>query len=248
MSEFMGDNDRLRLEEPTPDVRAVITDIEGTTSDIAFVHEVLFPYARDYLPPFVRAHAQEPTVAALIEDVRTEADEPDADLDRVITILEKWMDEDRKATPLKTLQGLVWEKGYIDGDFTGHVYDDAVATLQAWADDRRALYVYSSGSVAAQKLLFTYSDHGDLSDLFSGYFDTRIGGKKKMRSYKAIAAELGELPASLLFLSDVGEELDAAANAGLQTCWVARDENTQEKARMSERHPVVASFEDIELI
>lgn len=248
MSQYMGDHDRLRLEAPTPDVRAVITDIEGTTSDIAFVHDVLFPYAHEHLPPFVRANADEPTIAALIEDVRIEADEPDADLDRVVAILERWMDEDRKATPLKTLQGLVWEKGYSEGDFTGHVYEDAVAALQAWADDRRALYVYSSGSVFAQRLLFAYSDHGDLSDLFSGYFDTRIGPKKKIASYKAIAGELGEEPAHLLFLSDVGEELDAAAAAGWQTCWVARDEITQEKARMSEAHPVVTCFDEIEII
>ena len=141
MSEFMGDNDRLRLEEPTPDVRAVITDIEGTTSDIAFVHDVLFPYAREYLPDFVRARADDPEVAALIDDVRAEADASDADVDRVIGILSQWMDEDRKSTPLKALQGMVWQQGYTDGDFTGHVYDDAVAALQAWADDRRALYV-----------------------------------------------------------------------------------------------------------
>lgn len=248
MSDTMSDYDRLRLEEPTPDVRAIITDIEGTTSDIAFVHDVLFPYAREYLPDFVRARADDPEVAALIDDVRAEADASDADVDRVIGILSQWMDEDRKSTPLKALQGMVWQQGYTDGDFTGHVYDDAVAALQAWADDRRALYVYSSGSVAAQKLLFAYSDHGDLTDLFSGYFDTRIGPKKKSRSYKAIAAELGEPPSSLLFLSDVGDELDAAAAAGLQTCWVARDEDTQEKARMNETHPVVMSFADIELL
>lgn len=248
MNDYITEPDRLRLEEPTPDVRAIIVDIEGTTSDIAFVHDVLFPYAREYLPDFVHAHTHDPEVAALIEDVRAEADASDVDLDRVIDILAQWMDEDRKSTPLKTLQGMVWQQGYVDGDFTGHVYDDAVAALQAWFEDRRALYVYSSGSVAAQRLLFGYSDHGDLTDLFSGYFDTRIGPKKKSASYGAIAAELGESPASLLFLSDVGDELDAAATAGLQTCWVARDDETQEKARINEHHPVVVSFADIELV
>ncbi|GAB3672749.1 acireductone synthase [Salinisphaera aquimarina] len=244
----MSDPTRLRLEEPTPEVLAIITDIEGTTSDIAFVHDVLFPYAQEYLPDFVRARADQPEVAALLDDVRAEADKPTADLDAVINILGDWMNADRKATPLKALQGMVWQQGYEDNDFTGHVYDDAVAALQAWADDRRALYVYSSGSVAAQRLLFTYSDHGDLTSLFSGYFDTRIGPKKKRSSYKAIAAELGEDPSSLLFLSDVGDELDAAADAGMQTCWVARDEKTQENARMSEAHRVVQSFDEIELI
>jgi len=244
----MSDPSRLRLEEPTPEVVAIITDIEGTTSDIAFVHDVLFPYAEEYLPDFVRAHAEEPEVAALIDDVRAEAKKPDADLETVIGVLSDWMDTDRKSTPLKALQGMVWRQGYVDEDFTGHVYDDAVAALQAWADDRRALYVYSSGSVAAQKLLFTYSDHGDLSGLFSGYFDTNIGPKKKRASYAAIAAELGEEPSSLLFLSDVGDELDAAKAAGLQTCWVARDDETHEKATIHEGHPIVTSFADIELI
>ncbi|MES1924115.1 acireductone synthase [Salinisphaera sp. T31B1] len=244
----MSDPSRLRLEEPTPEVVAIITDIEGTTSDIAFVHEVLFPYARAYLPDFVRAHADDPQITALLDEVREQARRPDADLDTVIAILDDWMAADRKATPLKALQGRVWRQGYLDGDFTGHVYDDAVAALQAWADDRRALYVYSSGSVAAQKLLFTYSDHGDLSGLFSGYFDTHVGPKKKTASYTAIAAELGEPPESLLFLSDVGDELDAARKAGLQTCWVARDDETHEKATIHEGHPIVTSFADIELI
>lgn len=238
----------ISLEEPTPDIVAIVTDIEGTTSDIAFVHEVLFPYARERLADWVRAHADDPEVLTCLDETRAEAGEPEADIERVIALLEDWMEKDAKVTPLKTLQGRVWRAGYEAGDFTGHVYDDAVAALQAWADDRRALFVYSSGSVAAQKLLFTYSDHGDLSGLFSGYFDTRVGPKKKRSSYKAIADLLGENSASLLFLSDVGEELDAAAAAGWQTCWVARDDNTQEKARMSETHPVVTSFDEIEIV
>lgn len=238
----------LRLEELSPDVVAIVTDIEGTTSDIAFVHEVLFPYAEAHLPDWLREHDDEPEVAGVLADIRTEASEPEADRERLIEILGRWMAEDRKATSLKTLQGMVWRDGYESEAFTGHVYDDAVAALQAWAEDRRALFVYSSGSVAAQKLLFTYSDHGDLSGLFSGYFDTRVGGKKKASSYKAIAEALGETSSSLLFLSDVGAELDAAAAAGWQTCWVARDEETEEKARMSDAHPVVRSFDEIEII
>lgn len=238
----------LRLEELSPDVVAIVTDIEGTTTDIAFVHDVLFPYARARMPAWLREYAQAPTVAAAVEDVRTEIDEPDADLERVIEVLERWMDADKKITPLKTLQGMIWQHGYEAQDFSGHVYDDAVAALQAWADDRRALFVYSSGSVAAQKLLFSYSDHGDLSDLFSGYFDTHMGPKKKTSSYQRIARELGEMPGSLLFLSDVGDELDAAKAAGWQTCWVARDEQTMDKATESEAHAVVRSFEEIELI
>lgn len=238
----------LRLEELSPDVVAVVTDIEGTTTDIAFVHDVLFPYARDRMPAWLVEHADEPEVAAAIDAVRAETDEPEADLVRVGAVLEQWMDADKKATPLKTLQGLLWRHGYEAHDFTGHVYDDAVAAMQAWADDRRALFVYSSGSVAAQKLLFSYSDHGDLSDLFSGYFDTHMGPKKKTSSYKRIAQELGEAPGSLLFLSDVGDELNAAKAAGWQTCWVARAENTFDKATLDEGHAIARSFDEIELI
>jgi len=238
----------LRLEELSPDVVAVVTDIEGTTTDIAFVHDVLFPYARSRMPVWLGEHAQEPAIAAALDDVRTEINEPDADLARVIEALEQWMDADKKITPLKTLQGMIWRHGYEAEDFAGHVFDDAVAALQTWADDRRMLCVYSSGSVDAQKLLFTHSDHGDLSHLFSGYFDTQMGPKKKASSYKRIAQELGEAPGSLLFLSDVGEELDAAKAAGWQTCWVARDEQTMDKATESEAHAVVSSFEEIDLI
>jgi len=238
----------MKLEQPSPEVVAIVTDIEGTTSDIAFVHEVLFPYAQQQLPLWIRRHADDPDVAALLDDVRAEAGEPRADTERVIAILAQWMDADRKATPLKTLQGRVWQQGYESGDFTGHVYPDAVAALQAWSDDRRALFVYSSGSVPAQKLLFGYSDHGDLTGLFSGYFDTGIGPKKAIASYRAIAETLGEAPEQLLFLSDVGDELDAAAAAGWQTCWVARSDDTRDKAALNETHPVVASFDDIELV
>ncbi|MDA3922600.1 MAG: acireductone synthase [Salinisphaera sp.] len=238
----------LRLEELSPDVVVVVTDIEGTTTDIAFVHDVLFPYARAQMPSWLPAHAEEPEVAAAIDEIRVEIDEPDADIDRVLEVLERWMSADEKVTPLKTLQGMIWRHGYEAVDFTGHVYDDAVAALQAWADDRRMLCVYSSGSVEAQKLLFTHSDHGDLSHLFSGYFDTRMGPKKKTGSYKRIAQALGEAPGSLLFLSDVGEELDAAKAAGWQTCWVARDDKTMDKATESEAHAVVSGFDEIELI
>lgn len=238
----------LRLEELSPDVVAIVTDIEGTTTDIAFAQDVLFPYARARMPAWLREHADQPEVAAAVDTVRAELNEPDADLTHVIETLERWMDSNRKSAALGTLQGMLWRHGYETQDFSGHVYEDAVAALQAWADDRRALFVYSSGSVAAQKLLFTHSDHGDLSDLFSGYFDTRMGPKKKTASYQRIAAELGEMPGALLFLSDVGDELDAAKAAGWQTCWVARDDQTFDKATLNEGHAIVRSFDDIELV
>jgi enolase-phosphatase E1 len=221
-------------------VRAIVTDIEGTTSSISFVHDVLFPYASRELPDFVRDNAGVQEVAALLDDTRHEAGEADATTERVIEILLGWIAEDRKATPLKTLQGHVWRRGYERGDFTGHVYDDAVDGLRRWSVSGIDLYVYSSGSVGAQKLLFGYSDAGDLRPLFKGYFDTRIGHKREAGSYRNIIREIG-LPASeILFLSDVAEELDAAREAGMQTCQLVRDEDV-----VAGTHAIARNFDEL---
>jgi enolase-phosphatase E1 len=198
--------------------RAILTDIEGTTSSIAFVAETLFPYARERLPAFVAAH---PDAAApiLAEVAAAEPGDP-------VATLTRWIDEDRKATPLKTLQGMIWADGYREGAFTGHVYADAVAALRRWHDTGIALYVFSSGSVAAQKLLFGYSDAGDLTPLFSGYFDTTTGPKREAASYTAIAGAIGFDPQDVLFLSDTPEEIAAARAAGLQALLIDRGGST----------------------
>ena len=191
------------------DVRAIVTDIEGTTSSIAFVHEVLFPYARARLDRFVAAHpAEAAPVLSEVGDVAT---------------LHRWMDEDRKATPLKTLQGLIWRQGYLAGELKGHVYPDAVEGLRRWRAQGLTLAVYSSGSEEAQKLLFGHSVAGDLSPLFSDWFDTRVGAKAEAASYAAIAAALGLAPAAILFLSDLAPEVAAARAAGLQTVRLVRE-------------------------
>ncbi len=223
-------------------VRAIVTDIEGTTSSIAFVHEVLFPYAAERLPDFVRQRKDDEEVAALLDAAREEAGEPDADTERVIEILLGWIAADRKATPLKALQGLVWRHGYEAGDFSGHVYDDAVEGLRAWARSGIGLYVYSSGSVGAQKLLFGHSDAGDLRPLFHGYFDTRIGHKRERGSYERIAGEIGLPPGEILFLSDVAEELDAARDAGMRTMQLVRDDDV-----VRGDHPVAHDFTEVML-
>jgi enolase-phosphatase E1 len=202
--------------------RAIVTDIEGTTSSIRFVHDVLFPYARERMAGFVRAHAEEPQVAAELDAVRREAGVA-LDLDGVIQQLIAWIDADRKSTPLKALQGMIWEAGFRNGDFTGHVYADAVRHLRDWHARGISLYVFSSGSVQAQRLLFGHSDAGDLTSLFSGFYDTRIGAKRDASAYSAIAADIGLAPADILFLSDIEGELDAARSAGMQTRWLVRD-------------------------
>jgi enolase-phosphatase E1 len=231
----------MKVATPTPIVVvAIVLDIEGTTSSIDFVHKVLFPYAARELPAFVRQRYQRPEIRSLLADVRSEAEEPAADIERIVQILAQWMNEDRKATSLKALQGMVWEKGFRDGDFRGHVYADASRNMREWAAQGIALYIYSSGSVQAQKLLFGHSDAGDLRPLIRGYFDTRIGHKRDIASYRLIVETL-QLPAGkILFLSDIAEELDAAAGAGMQTLQLVRD------VRMARgRHPQASDFDAV---
>jgi enolase-phosphatase E1 len=224
-------------------IRAIVTDIEGTTSSISFVHEVLFPYAREHLAEFVRVHQHEPAVAGQLREVGHEVG-AELDTEAAIAQLLAWIAEDKKITPLKALQGLIWESGYKNGDFTGHVYADAVRGLRHWHQAGIKLYVYSSGSVHAQQLLFGYSNKGDLTPLFSGYFDTRIGNKREVTSYRAIVEELGVDATGILFLSDIKEELDAAQSAGMQTCWLVRDGATLD---LSAAHPQVTNFDAITL-
>jgi enolase-phosphatase E1 len=212
-------------------IRAILTDIEGTTSSLSFVKDVLFPYARAHLPDFVRAHASEPEVRASLDEALALMGEPNANNERVIAQLLQWIDEDRKITPLKALQGSVWKRGYAAGDFSGHIYEDATAALKAWHARGIALYVYSSGSVPAQKLLFAHTPAGDLTPLFSGYYDTRIGAKVDAGSYRRIAADIGFKPDEVLFLSDIQRELNAAREAGMQTWQLVREGEFDANAR-----------------
>lgn len=217
--------------------RAIVTDIEGTTSSIAFVHEVLFPYSRARLATFVAEHPDE--VAPILAAVRLEGDRADLDTDGCVALLLEWHDADSKVGPLKELQGLIWAKGYASGALKGHIYDDAAAALRRWHAAGIALYVYSSGSVAAQKLLFGHTAQGDLTGLFSGYFDTAVGGKREAASYRAIAEAIGVSAGEILFLSDVAEELVAAQGAGFSVLLVARD------GAVENPFPTVASLEGV---
>lgn len=203
-------------------IRAILTDIEGTTSSLSFVKDVLFPYAREHLPAYLRRHAREPAVAQLLAEARAVIGGSPSD-EEVVAQMRRWIDEDRKITPLKTLQGLIWEEGYRQGQLQGHVYEDAARKLRAWHARGLKLYVYSSGSVLAQQLLFGHTAQGDLTALFAGFFDTTIGAKREAASYRAIAAAVSLPAASIVFLSDVKEELDAARAAGMQTRWLVRD-------------------------
>lgn len=203
-------------------IKAIVTDIEGTTSSIDFVHKVLFPYAREHIADFVRQNIDRPEVKDQIEAVGREVGDDHIPLEEAIERLIEWIDEDRKITPLKALQGMLWEEGYRNGDFTGHIYPDALEWLRRWHEQGIRLYVFSSGSVQAQKLLFAHSDAGDITPLFSGYFDTTIGSKRESESYRLIAKALGLSPSEILFLSDMPAELDAAKVAGMRVLGLAR--------------------------
>jgi enolase-phosphatase E1 len=202
----------------------ILTDIEGTTSSIAFVKDVLFPYARRELPRFVREHGRDPDVRRWLDAVAAENGGICSD-DVIVETLQGWIDQDRKHTALKALQGMLWREGYERGDYRGHVYADAAKALRDWHAAGHRLAVFSSGSVGAQKLLFGHSEAGDLGQLFTAYFDTEIGHKRDADSYRLIADALHRRPADVVFLSDVVEELDAAREAGMQTVLLDRRED-----------------------
>ncbi|MGH8442498.1 MAG: acireductone synthase [Nevskiaceae bacterium] len=223
-------------------MKAILTDIEGTTSSIDFVHQTLFPYARAHLRKFLAMRGHDAAVRRELAEVsRHEGREltPEA----AAEVLEKWIDEDRKATPLKALQGMVWRQGYESGELKGHVYDDTPEFLRRCHDRGLRLYVYSSGSVEAQKLIFGHTAFGDLTPLFSGYFDTRVGAKREAQSYRTILRDTGLSGPDMLFLSDVGEELDAARAAGMKTCQLLRDDKT----RPAPAHPHARDFSEVRL-
>ncbi|NNG42618.1 acireductone synthase [Pseudoalteromonas sp. NEC-BIFX-2020_002] len=204
-------------------IKALLTDIEGTITRISFVKEVLFPYAAARLPEFVKANEQQDAVAEQLNAVKEFIEQPDAPIDTVISTLLKWVADDKKITPLKQLQGLIWQAGYENGDFTGHLYPDAYQFLQQQKLAGQQLYVYSSGSVKAQHLIFQYSDFGDIRPLFTDYFDTKVGAKQEQSSYENIITQLPFDANEVLFLSDVVSELDAAKAAGLNTLHLIRD-------------------------
>ncbi len=206
-------------------VQFILTDIEGTTSSISFVAEELFPYFRTNIRNLLTMKEQ-PIVVAAFEETITLAKSEDGMIvdseEAIIETLYRWSVEDRKITPLKTLQGILWEQGYKDGSLKGHVYEDVAPAMRNWHEKGIGLGVFSSGSVAAQKLIFGYSVAGDLTPLFSAYFDTKTGGKRETATYSAISKVLAIAPENTLFLSDIVEELVAAQEAGYQTIQLVR--------------------------
>lgn len=200
-------------------------DIEGTTTDINFVHKVLFPYSRNHLKEFVHHHKDEPTIQEAIKDAQKtilEEEQLNANLDQTIDYLLKWIDTDRKHGALKEIQGHIWDVGYSKNDFKGHVYPDVKPCFMKILDAGAKIGIYSSGSVHAQKLIFGFSEAGDLTPMISHYFDTNVGHKRERTSYSNIANSVHLLPSEIHFFSDIPEELQAAESAGFKVTHVLR--------------------------
>jgi enolase-phosphatase E1 len=223
----------------TVDARAVVLDIEGTISSLAFVKQELFPFARHHLAAYVGAH--EAAVAGILDQVRSAEGAAELDTQQVIAALLRWMDEDRKSAPLKTLQGMIWRQGFDSGELRGHFYDDAVRAIRHWHQRGVQIHIYSSGSVEAQRLLFSHSAYGDLTPLIAGHFDTTTGSKLDSRSYRAIASSIGQPPTAILFLSDHPSEIEAASAAGLQAILVNREAGS----KVDPGAGTISSFDDL---
>ena len=200
----------------------LLLDIEGTTCPVSFVAEVLFPYARQALGPYLQRHGTEPAVAALLQEVEAawrQDPHPEAQALRTagdpVAYLEWLIDHDIKLTPLKDLQGRIWADGYGSGAITAPLFADVAEALRRWHGTGLQLAVYSSGSVPAQQLLYRHSNSGDLTGLFSHWFDTRVGAKQQPDSYRKIAEAMGVEPSGVLFISDALAELEAAHGAGM---------------------------------
>ncbi len=223
--------------------RGIVVDIEGTTSAARHVYDVLFPYARAHLRDWLDRHGSEPETDSAVAEVAAGLGCDPDDLDAVTAQLVTWIDDDVKAAPLKTLQGLIWQEGYARGELTSHMFDDVPPALRSWQESGLTLAIYSSGSVAAQQALVAHAPQGDLRPLFSHYFDiTTAGPKREPSSYRRIAEALGIAPGDLLFLSDTQAELDAAREAGWQVVGLRR---TGEEQATAASDPTVGSFTEI---
>jgi enolase-phosphatase E1 len=225
----------------------ILLDIEGTTTPIAFVAGILFPYARTHLPLYLTQHADTPESRRILASLRAEYDH-DAEARRQLPDWSPWpylawlMDRDRKSAALKELQGFVWEEGYRDGTLVGELFPDVAAALSLWRDAAIQVGIYSSGSVRAQQWLFRCSTAGDLTPLLSWHFDTTVGAKRNAASYTRIAADVCLPPGGILFVSDVAAELDAARQAGMATALIVRPGNA---AQPDSCHRVISSLLDL---
>ena len=234
----------------------ILLDIEGTTSSVRFVYDVMFPFVREHLEHYLQRHWTDSSLAQACRQVATDAghgslgdwfcectDDQNEQQRLVKDEVLRQMDADAKVTGLKMLQGLIWQAGFERGDLVAHVYDDVVPALDAWNASAKDIRIYSSGSVQAQQLFFGHTEQGNLLNRFRGHYDTRIGPKKEPASYRKIADDFRLDAAEILFLSDIVAELNAAAQAGMKTGLCLRPENAP--VAEGHNHPEFKAFSDI---
>lgn len=230
-------------------MKAVLLDIEGTTSPIDFVHNTLFPYSQARIAGYVQEHFTElrfemsQLAAEAEEDMDYTGNFKKDSANSAADYLKFLVETDRKSTPLKSIQGKIWEKGYESGELISKLYNDVAFAFRRWKDEGKIIAIYSSGSVLAQQMIFKYSDQGDLATFITSYFDTNVGHKRDADSYKTIASELGLESSEILFVSDVIEELDAASEAGMATMLCIRQGN--EPVVVDHKHNAITSFEQL---
>jgi enolase-phosphatase E1 len=230
-------------------MKAILLDIEGTTTPIDFVHKTLFPYAKENIGTYVSENFADiqPEIEALkIEhsnDSQYRESFDETSPQSVINYLKFLIDVDRKSTPLKSLQGKIWQRGYEKGELQGEVFADVPTAFARWQKDAKKIAIYSSGSVLAQKLIFGNSTAGDLTKFISAYFDTTTGAKRDSESYKKIAEDLKIPPADILFISDIPAELDAARAAGFSTALSLREGNAELEDEPT--HRVIQTFDEV---
>jgi len=226
-------------------LRAILLDIEGTTTPIAFVHDVLFSYARDHVREFLATDSAAADMALLREEHASDvSDAPplNDEMESIATYVEWLIKIDRKSTALKSLQGKIWRQGYQDGSLKSQVFADVAPAFGRWRDRGLRISIFSSGSVLAQQLLFAHTEVGDLTPFIASYFDTKVGKKGDAGSYRKIAEVMGFPPQEILFVSDVVAELDAANEAGMKTLLSLRPGNEPQE----ERYPSIHSFDEIQ--
>ncbi|HEU4340646.1 MAG TPA: acireductone synthase [Candidatus Binatia bacterium] len=238
-------------------VHGILLDIEGTVSPIRFVHQVLFPFVRGHLKDYLEQNLDSEELQRDLSMLREEHREdvarelvppewveapPGAQIDSIVCYVFWLMDRDRKSTGLKSLQGKIWQAGYLGGKLKAQVFEDVPPALKRWKQKNLDVRIFSSGSVLAQKLLFAHTEVGDLTDCLRGYFDTRTGPKTAEESYRRIAAEFHLRASEILFISDMAAELDAAKCAGMQTLLCVRPGNLTEP---DHGYRVITSFSEI---
>ena len=246
-----------RLEVIELDAKVVLLDIEGTTSSVTYVYDVLFPFARKNLQEFLERRWLEPAVKAACERLACDVGDlsladsimadtnPEETRKKVIETANRLMDDDVKATGLKELQGMIWEEGYSAGQLKSHVYPDVAPALREWNSAGLSIRIFSSGSMQAQKVFFQNTEDGNLSSHLTANYDTTTGPKRDAQSYKLISQDAGVEPVHVTFLSDVVEELDAAREAGMSTILVVRPGN--HPLSKANTHMVIETFDQLKI-